>query len=370
MKPIRVGLDAHVVGRRKTGNETYIVNLSEALGARNDVEPFVYLDAGANWPGGPPPGRVRRLRLRVPQLRIPIELPARAAFDRLDLLQVQYVAPPFSATPIVTAVHDIVFEDVPDAFSRRTVARLRATVRWSVRRSAAVLALSAFTRDRLVERYRLDPERIVVAPGGVGRVWRPMPAHEAAAEIAPLGLPDTFVLHVGNLHPRKNLARLVRAVAAVRASSLPELGLVLAGQPWWRTNEVDDAVRDVRGERWVHRPGYVDLRTLLALYGTARVVAYPSLYEGYGLPAVEAMACGAVVVASRTTAIPEATGDAAVLVDPTSVDAIADGILRAATDEALRARLVQAGSARARAATWDVTAEQAVAAYRIALGTA
>jgi glycosyltransferase involved in cell wall biosynthesis len=364
---IRPGLDAHVVGRRKTGNETYIVNLAEALARREDVGPVIYLNNGAVWPTGDPPGEVRRLKLGVPQLRIPIELPFRAARDGVDLLHVQYVAPPFASVPIVTAVHDIVFEDFPNVFPRRTMFRLKATVRWSVRRSAAVLAPSAFTRQRIIEHYRVDPARVVVAPGGVSAIWRPMPEQWAQEILAPLGLPARFVLHVGNLHPRKNIPRLIHAVAAARREVDPDLGLVLAGQPWWRTDEVDRAIHEVKGVAWLSRLGYVDTQTLLALYNAAHVVAYPSLYEGYGLPAVEALACGAVLVASSTTSIPEVTGDAAVLVDPSDVNALAAGVARATSDDALRTRLRVAGVGRAAATTWDLSATRTLEAYRIAL---
>jgi alpha-1,3-rhamnosyl/mannosyltransferase len=269
--------------------------------------------------------------------------------------------------PLVTAVHDIVFEDIPSLFPRRTTLRLKASVRASVARSAAVLVLSEFTRSRVAERYKIDPQRVVVAPGGVSAAWRPVPANEARATLASLRLPARFVLHVGNLHPRKNIPRLIRAVAAVRAQTDPQLELVLAGQPWWRTDEIDSASADVGGQTWVRRLGYVDLQTLRSLYSTATVVAYPSVYEGYGLPAVEALACGAVLVASRTTSIPEATGDAAILVDPLSVDDLAAGLSRAISDEELRERLVREGRKRAAETNWDVTAERTMRAYEIAL---
>jgi glycosyltransferase involved in cell wall biosynthesis len=232
---IRPAIDAHVVGRRKTGNETYVVNLADALARRADVTPIAYVDQGAVWPGLGGPGSVgpetRELNWRSAFLRIPVELPVRARRDRCDLLHVQYVAPPIARMPVVTAIHDVSFEDVPGLFPRRTELRLKLTVRQSARRSSAVVTISEFTRSRIAHRYHLDPERIVVTPLGVGDQWRAEPKDLALSRLAGLRLPLSFVLAVGNLHPRKNIPRLIKAVAAARRASAGDVHLVLAGQP-------------------------------------------------------------------------------------------------------------------------------------------
>jgi glycosyltransferase involved in cell wall biosynthesis len=364
---LRVGLDAHVVGRRMTGNETYAVNLGTALAERDDVDALAYVDAGTGWPPGLTAPELRPLRLRAPQLRIPLELPYRARADRVDLLHVQYVAPLVSP-PLVTAIHDISFEDIPGLFSRRTTARLKVAVRLSAKRSAAVVTLSEFTRSRILHHYGLDPSRVFVTPAGVGARWSRIEPAETTRRLLDLDRPRAYVLAVGNLHPRKNIPRLIRAVAKVRRRASPDLGLVLAGQPGWRGDEVHRAIADAGGDGWVVLTGYVSDERLEALYNDAAVVAYPSLYEGFGLPVAEALAIGAVVVASNATSIPEVAGDAALLVDPRDDDAIADALERALSDEPLRARLRSAGPARAAQLTWQSCADATVTAYRWALG--
>jgi glycosyltransferase involved in cell wall biosynthesis len=363
---ILAGIDAHVVGRRQTGNETYVVNLANALARRPDVKPLAYLDAGSAWPGPDGP-QTRELSWRSSFLRIPLELPARARRDGCDLLHVQYVVPPVTRLPVVTMIHDVSFEDIPGLFPRRTELRLKLTVRYAVRVSSALVTVSEFTRGRIASHYGVDPDRIIVTPNGVGDRWRPVPKDEALARLADRSLPPNFVLAVGNLHPRKNIPRLVRAIAAARRAGAGDLHLVLAGQPWWRTGEIDGAIEQAAAGEWVHFLGYVDDASLLALYSCANVVAYPSLYEGFGLPVLEALACGSVVVASNATSIPEIAGDAAILFDPEDEDAMADAIATAATDEPARVRLRRAAPLQTARFTWDRCAELTVSAYRAAL---
>jgi glycosyltransferase involved in cell wall biosynthesis len=363
---MRVAIDAHVVGRRATGNETYIVNLVDALAARDDIEPVAFVDGDVAWPGVTAPP-LRRLRARTPFARIPLELPIAARRSGARALHVQYVAPPFVGLPLITTIHDVSFEDVAGLFKRTTELRLKTSVRLSARRSSSVVTISEFTKTRLIHHYGLDPARVFVTPLAVSDRWTPLAPGERAFRLAEMDLPDPYVLAVGNLHPRKNIPRLIRCVAAVRQMGLENLRLVLVGQRGWRADEVDRAISAVGGAEWVHTPGFVSDDVLQALYGSARVVAYPSLYEGFGLPVVEALACGAVVVASNATAIPEAAGSAAVLVDPTDDDALTDGLIRAATDQPLRERLRADGPRHAAGFTWERCAELTVAAYRAAV---
>ena len=365
----RVAIDAHAVGRRQTGNETYVVELATALARRNDVEPLVYVDAGTPWPRSDAPP-LRELRWRSRLLRIPVELPIRARQDGARILQVQYVAPPVAGIPLAVVVHDVSFLDIPGAFPRLTSLRMRASIGASVRRASLVITGSEFTRERLMDAYRLSPGRVVVTPYGVDSRWRPLPTSESARILATaeVTLPERFVLAIGNVHPRKNIPRLIWAVAALRSTGFDDVELVMVGQRQWGGTAVERAIDEVAGHGWIHATGYVDDETLVAITGRASVVAYPSLYEGFGFPVLEALACGTPVVTSDRTSTREVAGDVAVLVDPESTDAIAEGLRTALTAVEVRRRARDLGPRHAATYTWDRCAEATVAAYRDILG--
>ena len=352
------------MGRRKTGNETYVVGLATGLAARPDVALTVYLERGAAWPRPMNGMAVRRLRTTWPQLRIPLELPVQARLDGVDLLHVQYVAPPVAGVPVVTAIHDVSFEDEPDLIPALRRLRLQATVRLAVRTSAVVVTPSHFSRARLLHHYGLDPERVIVTPNGVLPVAGDDPTRDAT--LAAIGLNAPFVLQVGNLEPRKNVPRLIAAIARVREQGL-QLGLVIAGQPGSGAAAVAHAIARHDARAWVRELGYVDDATLDALYARASVVAYVSLYEGFGLPVLEAMSRGTPVVAADRAAIPEVAADAALLVDPDDVHAIATGLAKVAAAGEVRDRLQAAGPPRAAAFTVAGQAEATMRAYRAAI---
>lgn len=266
-----------------------------------------------------------------------------------------YTAPLSLDRPYVVTIHDMSLALLPECSTwkmRLIVPRVLPRV---ARRARLVLVPSIATRDDVVRLLAVDPGRVRVIPHAAPRAFAETPHLPA-----PAGPP--YFLFVGNLEPRKNLARALRAFARI-APSLPAHRFVMVGQPGWK---YDDVLRELRRpalEGRVELRGYVDESELPALYRHATAFVYPSLYEGFGLPVIEAMACGAPVLTSRVSALPELAEGAALLVDPTDEAALAEAMHALATDAALGTRLRAAGRARAAQYSWEATADRTIEAY-------
>ncbi|RME31003.1 MAG: glycosyltransferase family 1 protein, partial [Thermoflexia bacterium] len=276
-----------------------------------------------------------------------------------------YVVPLATSLPAVVTVHDLSFLRFPHFFRPANRLYLSLFTRLSVRRARRVLAVSFHTAKETERLLGIRGAKLRVVYHGVDPVFRPLPPEEVAAFRIRQELPEQFVLYVGTLEPRKNLVRLVQALARFPETDRPFL--VLAGARGWCDEEIFATVERLNlGDR-VLFPGYVPNEELPLWYNAARVFAYPSLYEGFGMPVLEALACGTPVLTSETSSLPEAAGDGALLVDPNDVGAIADGLHRLLTDQVLRETLRERGLAHAARFSWARTALETVALYREAL---
>jgi glycosyltransferase involved in cell wall biosynthesis len=227
-----------------------------------------------------------------------------------------------------------------------------------------VIAVSESTKRDLVERYGLSPDRIDVVYNGVDASFQPVPADQVNAFRTREGLPERFILFVGTLEPRKNVVRLIEAYAR-----LPEgrPALVLVGSKGWLYDDIFARVEALSLKEKVRFAGYVSADALPYWYNAAELLAYPSLYEGFGLPPLEAMACGTPVVTSTASSLPEVVGDAALLVDPTDVEALSVAIEKVLSDEDLRRQMQAAGLAQAQHFSWETAARGTLESYRRAL---
>ena len=371
---MRVGIEASVIGTDRGGDETYLRNLLAGLALvsrAGEHEFVVYLRAGAEVPSeiaGDPRFVVRRLARLPSPIRYAIDLPSLVARERpgIDLLLTTNHAPLISTVPRVLLVHDLSFRHHPEHYALMTRLRLNVLVPLHVRQARLVLTVSEFSRQDLVSAFGLAPERVVVVPTAVRATSTLTARTEGAASLRARGVGDRFFLYLGNLHPRKNVARLVDAYARARSRSAAVAAhqLVIAGARGWHSEEVARAAAALPG--LVVMVGRIDDAERDALLGRATALTYPSLFEGFGLPPLEAMAAGTPVLASTTTAMPEVLGDAALLVDPRDIEAIADGLRRLAEDQDLRDTLRERGRSRAAHYTLRTTGERALAAFAIA----
>jgi glycosyltransferase involved in cell wall biosynthesis len=368
---LRIAIDAHTVGTKLGGNESYAVNLIEALAQIDSVNQYtIYVTTGEarerfsnRWPNF----KVRSTLPHTPLIRIPLTLSAELRKNPVDVLHVQFTAPPFCPCPAVVSIHDLSFEHLPQTFNRRSRTQLRLTVRHSARRAARILSLSEHTRRDIVETYGINPQRVTAIPLAAPEHFGPITDNRELQRVRhTYGIDDDYILSVGSIQPRKNLARLIRAYALLRrncsADKLPKL--VLVGKCAWLYDETLRALHETNVKDHVVLTGYVPERDLPALYSGALCFVYPSYFEGFGLPPLEAMKCGAAVIVGNRTSLPEVVGDAALAVDPFDVDAIAGAIKRLVDDSALRRELSIKGQQRASEFSWRETACKTLAVYK------
>lgn len=358
-------MDAHAIGRKLTGNEVYVRNLVRSfasLGEENEL--IAYLSE---------PGAERDLPERVqwrrvsgnPWLRLGFDLNRRLRQDRPALLHVQYTAPIACPVPVVVSVHDVSFLEHPEYFPPARVAQLKFTVRRTVEQAARVLTLSEFSANAIRRLYGISRERIAVVPGAVSSTFRPVPRESVQAALRlRFGIVKPYVLMVGDLQPRKNQEGLIRAFEdLVRA--VPQLPhhLVLAGKDSWHAMRIRQAAARSSIADRIHFTGFVTDEELLQLYGGCDVFAFPSLYEGFGLPILEAMACGRAVACSNTTATVEVADGAGVCFDPHSTFEITRALRDLLLDPELRTRMERLGLQRASGFQWKDAARRTLAVY-------
>jgi glycosyltransferase involved in cell wall biosynthesis len=369
-----IGIDARAALGQPTGVGRYVRNLVRHL-LRIDPEDRFLLFAdrpGGERLGGAAPNVAARV-LRLPfaanaftwlQLRLPPSLWRRP----VDLFHYPfYTLPLWHPGPSVVTIHDVTFERHPEWFSRRSHLATRRFARFAARHAQAILTVSETSRCDLVDCYGVDPARIAVVYPAVEEGWDEAPAPSGEEVARRLGLEGPFLLHVGSIHTRRNVPLLLRAAARMRRRG-DRIGVVLAGRVEYPYPDVSAMIRDSgMGGAAVH-VGYVPEADLRALYRAARVVALPSLYEGFGLPGIEAMACGTPVVAARASCFPEVLGDAALLVDPHDEGGWAEALARAAAAGPERDEMVSRGRAHAARYSWDRAARETLGVYRRVLG--
>lgn len=355
-----------------SGTGRYTTEIVRRLGRKHEK-----IDLHVLWPQdvdaneiGLPPSSITLCNARQP-LR-------RAYWDQRGILNVakrigaQLIHYPanvgnlFSYANSVVTIHDLSFWRQPEWFLPGRATYYRLAVKRSVRTARCVIADSQATASDLSELMDVPRERIRVVPLGIEEHFRPADGESRDSARRKYNLPEAFLLFVGTLEPRKNIVRLIHAWSML-ADEMP-YDLVIAGRQGWKTESMFAArAQDPHGDR-IHFPGFIAYEDLPAVLGAARAFVWPSLWEGFGLPPLEAMACGVPALTSNTSSLPEIVGDGALQVDPSDLDAIARGLHSIATDESLRNDLIRKGKARAATFTWERTANELLSVYEDIIG--
>ena len=382
---LRIGIDYTAAVRQGGGIGRYTRNLIRAISQCDSRNQYVLLVAGG-WGAGdglgiwPDNFQVRQLplsdrwmNLLWQRLRLPV--PVQWFSGSIHLYHSpDFVLPPTGRTPAVLTVHDLSFLRVPQFFVAGFRDYLEMAVSRAVIRAAHVLADSESTRRDLVELMAVDRHKVTVVYPGVEARFRPVQDQTPLESVrARYGLPQRFILGLSTLQPRKNFSGLITAFARLVAGQQEifgeaDLGLVIAGGQGWMYDETLASVERLGLQGRVHFPGFVADEDLPALYTLASVFAFPSWYEGFGLPVLEAMACGTPVVTADNSSLPEVAGEAALMVGAGDPDGLCRALGQALSDEALRERMVAAGTKQAQRFSWRVAAKKVLQAYEAHAG--
>ncbi|MDQ5823436.1 MAG: glycosyltransferase family 4 protein [Chloroflexota bacterium] len=379
---MRVGINAHLLSfsgsYRQAGLSRYIDELLFQLPAVAPDLQFTGFTGNEALPEAAQARRPKNLsfaRSRFPTRRAPVRiaweqlvLPGAALRHRLDLLHCPVnVRPVISSCPTVVTIHDLVFLRSPESFHPAKRRYLSAMTGWSARHATHVIAVSESTRRDVIELLGVPPARVTTVHNGVGEQFRPVSAAERDAFRAQQGITGRILLYVGTLEPRKNLPMLIRAFAAlVEDPAMQDVKLYVGGSKGWYYDEIFATAERVglTHSGRVTFLGRVPDEQLPLWYNVATVVAYPSLYEGFGLPALEAMSCGTPVLASNTSALPEVVGGGGLLLDPGDEAVWLGAMRRVLSDEQLWAELSAKAVEQASGFSWDRSARETVAVYR------
>ena len=299
-------------------------------------------------------------------MRIPLTLSRELRRHPVDVLHVQYTAPPFAPCPVVTTIHDLAFEHLPETFNRRSWMQLRLTVRQTARRAAHIITVSEYSRGDISRTYGIAPPRITVTPEAAPPNLLPVTDETELRRIRErYGISENYILSLGSIQPRKNLVRLIEAYSCLRGvrpeGKLPQL--VLAGKRGWLDSETFRAAERTALGNDILFTGYVPEPDLAGLYSGAICFVYPSYFEGFGLPVVEAMQCGVPVIAGNRTSLPEVIGAAGLLFDPFDTQALVKALTQVIDDSEYRAVLRSKGLERAKNFNWKTTAQLTLGVY-------
>ncbi|HEX8707269.1 MAG TPA: glycosyltransferase family 1 protein [Pyrinomonadaceae bacterium] len=375
---MRIGIDGIPLAEIKTGVGHYTFELAQslALAAPSDefelISPHPFVESEAAGAGPKLPGNLRLVRAKTSSLGRHwwmIGLPLYLKRAGLTLFHgTNYNVPLWKRCPTVLTIHDLSSFLHPETHEAHLVRRARRRLPIMARTATKIITPSESVRREVCETLPVRAAKVQAIPEAPRRFFRPVERAATLGTLRRLGIEGDFILFVGTIEPRKNLLTLARAFDKIlRTTSLcPQL--VIAGKEGWLTGELFSYLKESDAAGRVRFTGYVAEDDLRALYSACGVFVYPSLYEGFGLPPLEAMACGAPVITSRIPHLMETTGSAAHLVNPTDAGEMARSIIRLLTDEAERRRLSSAGLSRAAEFSWEGTARATIEVYRQALG--
>lgn len=364
---MKIGIDAHMLGDHSGGNESYYTNILNNMKRQETDEIIIFVKKGIDASAYASKFKIVEFREKNAFKRNFFELPRLCREYQLDLLHTQYFIPFIRPCPVVCTIHDICFEHYNNIFTKKEYYTQKILIPYAARHSKYIFTVSNHAKSDIIEHYHVPKERVVVTYNAVNSNFRELENDEldSAGLRNKYGIAKDYILSVGNLQPRKNLVRLIKAFRILKAKQPCEEQLVIVGKKAWMYNDIiKEALKDNAD---VIFTDYVDEQDLVRLYNDAKCFVYPSFFEGFGIPPLEAMACGTVVAAANTTSLPEVVGDAGLYFDPFNENAIAESIELLLKDEKLRHELKEKSKEQVNKFSWSKSADIISQYYHLAL---
>ena len=367
-----IGIDAHAIGLRQGGNETYVYGLLNGLSQieHPDFKYIVFLSEGIPVPEFLLKNKCFSFATVSPSaaLRFIVDIPRKTYTEGLNLLHTQYHLPIISRCPGIITLHDVSFLRYPEFFPKKLYWQLKLSLLYSIRKSKKIITVSEFSKREIIKFYDVEQDKVDVIYNGVSENFRPVGQEDKEKILKKYGIKNPYILSVSNLQPRKNLSRLIKAFSSlVKNNEKFSYDLVIVGRKLWLCSEIFNEIREANIQERVILTGYVPEEDLVYLYNFAEVFVYPSLYEGFGLPIVEAMACGCPVITSSVSSLPEVAGKAGIMVNPYDVEEILQAINGIIDNPDLKRNLKIEGLKQSQKFSWKSAAEKTLKVYESVL---
>ena len=370
---MRIAVDGHTIGSQVAGNEVFITETVEALASVDKTNQYTLFLSNAaalkryrkRWPNV----KVRYIAHRKPIIEKFLSYNIQLRLFRADVFFSQFYVPKYCPCKAVNMIADLSFEHIPETFENDECKRMQSSNRRSAYAANHIIAPSQYSKADIINTYHIEPEKVsMIYPAASSRFRRIENEAELSRVRSAYDIDGGYILGVGTVQPRKNLSRLIEAYSILENLSVELPKLVLVGKIGWLHNETLETVRRLGLEDRVRFTGFVPDNDLPALYSGALFFVYPSYFEGFGLPPLEAMQCGTPVITGNLTSLPEVVGDAGMMVDPFAVNSIADAMRRLLSDAGLRKALSEKGVERAKKFSWIEAARQTLEIFEKVCG--
>lgn len=355
---MRIGIDAHMLGDLSGGNESYYTNILQSMEPQEGTEMFLFVYPETDISAYADKFTIVHFQSKNAFVRNFWELPILCRKYSLTILHTQYFVPFFCSCPLLCTIHDICFEHYHNIFTKREFLCQKLLIPYAAKHSQYIFTVSEHAKNDIIEHYHIPDEKVVVTYNAVNGNFRILNEMELEEEKLRKQFSignSAIILSVGNLQPRKNLPRLIKAFVTYKAKTHKDIKLVIVGKKAWMYNEIIKAAMESSDA--IIFTDYVENKDLVRLYNAAECFIYPSFFEGFGIPPLEAMACGTPVAVAAATSLPEVVGDAGIYFNPFSEKEIEEAIKQLMESEEIRTTLQEKAKERVKEFSWKNSAQ-------------